>query len=127
MLKNHFIYEDYFCFNNSALYIPSKNAELNTKFFWEFGIYNIKRFLAYILEKNSPPLGLRMSRQVLEIKEYLFTNAQISENRIKEAYRLLEDSNRLLLFIKKYEKQIKENANFTYEIEESVLESILPT
>ena len=118
MLKNHFIYEDYFCFNNSALYIPSKNAEQNTKFFWEFGIYNIKKLLAYILEKNSPPLSLKMSRQVLEIREYLSTNAQNSENRIKEAYRLLEGSNKLLQLIKKYEKQIKEYANFTYEIEE---------
>lgn len=33
VLKNKFIYQDYFCFNNSALYVPSKKAAPNSKFF----------------------------------------------------------------------------------------------
>ena len=118
VLKNHFIYEDYFCFNNSALYIPSRNADIISKFFWKLGMSNEKRFLDTILEKNLLPLSLRMSIQVLEIREILFINAQNSEIIIKEAYRLLEESHNLLQVIKKYEKQKKETANFTYEIEE---------
>ena len=32
VLKGKLVYQDYFCFNNSALYVPSKNAGQNTKF-----------------------------------------------------------------------------------------------
>ena len=96
VLKNKFIYQDYFCFNNSALYVPSKKAGQNSKFFWKLGISNVKRFFDIILEKNLLPLSLTMSKQVMENREWLFANVQSSKDRINEAFRLLENSNKLL-------------------------------
>ena len=42
-LKDKLHYEEYFCFNNSALYIPAEgsNSNNNTKFFWKLGIENV--------------------------------------------------------------------------------------
>ena len=51
-LKDKFIYKDYFCFNNSALYVPSKNATPISKFFWKLGNSNVKRFFDVILKKK---------------------------------------------------------------------------
>lgn len=118
VLKNKFIYQDYFCFNNSALYVPSKKAEPNSKFFWKLGISNVKRFFDIILEKNLLPLSLTMSKQVMENREWLFANVQSSKDRINEAFKLLENSNKLLQAIKQNEKQLNENGKFTYECEE---------
>lgn len=118
VLKNKFIYQDYFCFNNSALYVPSKKAAPNSKFFWKLGISNVKRFFDIILEKNLLPLSLTMSKQVMENREWLFANVQSSKDRINQAFRLLENSNKLLEAIKQNEKQLNENGKFTYECEE---------
>ena len=38
-LKGKFQYQDYFCFNNSALYVTSSNAGPNTKIFWRLCKY----------------------------------------------------------------------------------------
>jgi GTPase SAR1 family protein/uncharacterized protein YnzC (UPF0291/DUF896 family) len=118
VLKNKFIYQDYFCFNNSALYVPSKKAQPNSKFFWKLGISNVKRFFDIILEKNLLPLSLTMSKQVMEYREWLFANVHSSKDRINQAFKLLENSNKLLEAIKQNEKQLNENGKFTYECEE---------
>lgn len=118
VLKNKFIYQDYFCFNNSALYVPSKKAVQNSKFFWKLGISNVKRFFDIILEKNLLPLSLTMSKQVMENRKWLFVNVQSSKDRINDAFKLLENSNKLLQAIKQNEKQLNENGKFTYECEE---------
>ena len=118
VLKNKFIYQDYFCFNNSALYVPSKKAAPNSKFFWKLGISNVRRFFDIILEKNLLPLSLTMSKQVMENREWLFANVQSSKDRINQAFKLLENSNKLLEAIKQNEKQLNENGKFTYECEE---------
>jgi hypothetical protein len=60
-LKGKFQYQDYFCFNNSALYVPSSNAGPNTKIFWRLCISSVKKFFDVILEKNLPPLSLTLT------------------------------------------------------------------
>ena len=118
VLKGKLVYQDYFCFNNSALYIPSKNAGQKTKFFWKLGISNVKRFFDVILQKNLLPLSLNLSKQVMENREWLYANVQSSKERINQAFRLLEKSNNLLQAIKQNEKQLNENGKFTYECDE---------
>ena len=60
-LEEKFPYENYFCFNNSALYVPSSNAGPNTKTFWRLCISSVKKFFDVILEKNLPPLSLKIN------------------------------------------------------------------
>jgi len=127
-LKDKFVYQDYFCFNNSALYVPSKNAGPNTKTFWKLCISSVKKFFDVILEKNLPPLSLTLSKQVMEYREWLFASVQSSKDRINEGFRLLEKSNNLLEAIKKNKKKLDENGTFTYEdYEERTKEIPLPT
>jgi len=126
-LKDKFVYQDYFCFNNSALYVPSKNAGPNTKTFWKLCISSVKKFFDVILEKNLPPLSLTLSKQVMEYREWLFASVQSSKDRINEGFRLLEKSNNLLEAIKKNKKKLDENGTFTYEdYEERTKEIPLP-
>lgn len=61
-LKDKFIYQDYFCFNNSALYVPSMNAGPNKKTFWRLCISRVKKFFDVILEKNLSPLSLTLTK-----------------------------------------------------------------
>ena len=118
VLKGKLIYQDFFCFNNSALYVPAKHAGQNSKFFWKLGISNVRRFFDVILTKNLLPLSLKMSKQVMEHREWLFASVQSSKDRINEGFKLLEKSNKLLQEIKKNEKQLNENGSFTYECDE---------
>ncbi len=50
-LEGKIHYEEYFCFNNSALYTPPDLGNSNTKFFWKLGMDNVKRFFDIILKK----------------------------------------------------------------------------
>ena len=78
-VKKHLHYEQYFCFNNSALYTPSeiaKNNKTNTKFFWKLGIENVKKFFDIILKNDLPPLSLKLSKQVIVKRNWLFDSVK---------------------------------------------------
>ena len=118
-LKGKLHYEDYFCFNNSALYIPSERTNSknnNTKFFWKLGMDNVKRFLNEILKRNVPPLSLRLSKEVMSKRNWLYENVKSSQKRVNEGFRMLDRSKELLDAIKKNKKLIDENGSFTHKV-----------
>lgn len=117
VLEDVIYFNDYFCFNNSALYIPSDKGTSNTKYFWKLGMSSIKRFFDTILEKNLLPLSLSMSKEVMIKRNWLFTSVQSSRKRINETFDLLEESNNLLQSIKKNQKLLDENGSFEQERE----------
>ena len=112
VLKDVIYFSDYFCFNNSALYIPSDKGKTNTKFFWKLGMSSVKRFFDKILEKNLLPLSLTLSKEVMIKRNWLFDSVKSSRKRIKETFDLLEESNDLLQSIKKNQKLLDENGSF---------------
>ena len=66
VIENQLHYEQYFCFNNSALYTPSESGQnSNTKFFWDLGMQNVKRFFDIILKNDLHPLSLTLTKQVM--------------------------------------------------------------
>ena len=65
VLKDVIYFKEYFCFNNSALYIPSDKGNANTKFFWKLGMSSVKLFFDSILSNNWLPLSLTMSKEVM--------------------------------------------------------------
>ena len=118
-LKGKLHYEDYFSFNNSALYIPSDSSNSknnNTKFFWKLGMENVKRFLNEILKKDLPPLSLRLSKQVMSKRNWLYENVKSSQKRVNEGFKMLDKSKELLDAIKKNKKLIDENGSFTHKV-----------
>ena len=78
-LEGKIHYEEYFCFNNSALYTPPDLVNTNTKFFWKLGMENVKRFFDIILKKNLPPLSLKLSKEVMFKRNWLFENVKSSQ------------------------------------------------
>lgn len=64
-LKDKFVYQDYFCFNNAALCIPSKIAGPNTKAFWKLCIWvqKIFRYINYS-EKIKKPKEFKSQKKV---------------------------------------------------------------
>jgi hypothetical protein len=121
-LKDKFHYEEYFCFNNSALYIPAEgsNSNNNTKFFWKLGIENVKKFLKEIQNKNLPPLSLRLSKQVMSKRNWLYENVKSSQKRVDQGFKMLDYSKELLDAIKKNKKLIDENGSFTHKVKKKI-------
>ena len=111
-LEGKIHYEEYFCFNNSALYTPTDFANSNTKFFWKLGMDNVKRFFDIILKKNLPPLSLKLSKEVMFKRSWLFENVKSSQKIINEGFKMLDDSRELLEKIKKNKALIDQNGSF---------------
>ena len=111
-LEGKFPYENYFCFNNSALYVPPEIANSNTKFFWKLGIDNVKKFFDMILKNDYPPLSLKLTKQVLSKRNLLFDSAKNLQKRVNEGFKMLDESRVLLENIKKNKDLIEENRFF---------------
>ena len=113
-IENQLHYEQYFCFNNSALYTPSESSQnSNTKFFWDLGMQNVKRFFDIILKNDLPPLSLTLTKQVMSKRNWLFINIQNSQKRVNDGFKMLDDSRELLEKIKKNKELIDKNGKFT--------------
>ena len=114
-LKNKFVYQDYFVFNNYGLYSSSKNAGINSKFFWKMGNNSIRRFFDIILDKDLPPLSLTLSKPKIDYREWLFAAIDSSKRSINKGFELFEKLITLLHIIKKNEKHLNEKGSFIYE------------
>ena len=113
-IENQLHYEQYFCFNNSALYTPSESGQnSNTKFFWDLGMQNVKRFFDIILKNDLPPLSLTLTKQVMSKRNWLFINVQNSQKRVNDGFKMLDDSRELLEKIKKNKELIDKIGKFT--------------
>ena len=111
-LEGKLHYEQYFCFNNSALYTPPELTTSQTKFFWKLGMDNVKKFFDIILEKNYPPLSLKLTKQVMSKRGWLFENVKNSQKRVNDGFRMLDQSRELLEKIKKNKALIDQNGEF---------------
>ena len=116
-IENQLHYEQYFCFNNSALYTPSESSQnSNTKFFGDLGMQNVKRFFDIILKNDLPPLSLTLTKQVMSKRNWLFINIQNSQKRVNDCFKMLDDSRELLEKIKKNKELIDKNGKFTTKL-----------
>ena len=114
-LEGKFPYENYFCFNNSALYVPPELANSNTKFFWKLGMDNVKKFFDMILKNDYPPLSLKLTKQVLSKRNLLFDSAKNLQKRVNQGFKMLDESRELLEKIKKNKDLIEQNRSFKFK------------
>ena len=119
-LEGEFPYENYFCFNNSALYEPPELANSNTKFFWKLGMDNVKKFFDMILKNDYPPLSLKLTKQVLSKRNLLFDSAKNLQKRVNQGFKMLDESRELLEKIKKNKTLIEQNRSFKFKIKVNV-------
>ena len=120
VLKDVIYFNEYFCFNNSGLYIPSDKGNATLKFYWKLAMLSVKLFFDSILAKDLLPLSLTMSKEVMTKRNWLFKSVQSSRERINATFDLLEESNDLLQLIKKNQKLLDENGEFEQYIEKTV-------
>ena len=110
-----FHFEKYFTFNNSALYSPSHNADVTTKFFWKMAMESVKHFLTYIIERDSPPLSLNLSKQNLEQRNYLLESINSSQIAMRESFEELENAKINYENIRLNKKKIEDNGSYTQQ------------
>ena len=112
VLEDKFLYEKYFCFNNSALYSQQNTNNANIKYFWKLGMDNLKNFLDLIITNNLPPVSLDLTKRVISIRISLFENVKDFQKRVNEGIKISEKYKELIETKKRYQKIIDENANF---------------
>ena len=86
----HFIYQEYFQFNNSCLYNYEDYRFI--QLFWNLGNESIQKLFNIIKKKKLPPLSLNLSIQVIEKREKILSieqnlkdkTNQINKNNILE-------------------------------------------
>ena len=100
VLKDVIYFDDYFYFNNSALYVPSEKGSANSKFILKLRISSVKSFSINISQKFAS-LSLTMSKEVMIKRNWLFISVQSSRQRINDTFDLLEELIELLELIKK--------------------------
>ena len=85
-VKDKFPFQEFFCFNNSALYVPSNLTSNNqiSQQLWKLGVKSIVDFLKFVTRKNQPPLSLNQSKKVLEYREWLSASILASQSTIKQ-------------------------------------------
>ena len=108
-------FEKYFTFNNSALYTPSYNADVSTKFFWKMAMESVKYFLTYIIERNCPPLSMKLLKQNLEERNYLLESINSSQIEMRESFEELENAKINYENIIQNKKKIQENGSYTQQ------------
>ena len=116
-------FEKYFTFNNSALYTPSHNADVTTKFFWKMAMESVKHFITYIIERNSLPLSMKLSKQNLEQRYYLLESINSSQIAMRESFGELENAKINYENIIQNKKKIQENGSYTQQESKTKLTS----
>ena len=111
-IEGKFPYENYFCFNNSALYVSPELANNYTKCFWKLGMDNVKKFFDIILKNDYPPLSLKLTKQVLSKRICLFDCLKNCRIRVNQNLRMIDESKELLDKIKKNKTLINQNRSF---------------
>jgi len=118
-LEGQLHWQQYFTFNNSALYMPSKNGTAGTKMYWKMCMESINNFLQFVLEENDKPdvkpLSLGSTREVMAQREFMHTRINSAQDRIKVVWMQLDDFKNLVKRIMKDKDQINKNGSYTYE------------
>lgn len=83
-------YEEYFCFNNSVLYLAPEYATINTKYYRKSEMENVKRFLDWIIKKDLPPLSLKLTKQVKHKIDWLYANEKVIQSEIQNIWDKLD-------------------------------------
>ncbi|XP_069103053.1 uncharacterized protein [Argopecten irradians] len=111
-IKMHFI------FNNSALFEPNTDAKCNRfgKMFWEMGFLSYRGFFKFL--PNMKTQSLQLTAEVLNKREQLNTTVTGLLPQIDMGLCELATMRTERELIEKFDREIKDNQNFTYEVDE---------
>jgi len=114
VLRSNMDWQDYFKFNNSALYADPGRGDPTTKFFWDLGMDSVERFLTFVVETSRFPMSLTLAKEVLQTRERMQTQAESSMKRIQYGINQLEYLHDLIEDMKQHEGDINSNKDYKF-------------
>ncbi|KAK3698427.1 hypothetical protein QZH41_001191 [Actinostola sp. cb2023] len=114
-----FEYQHVFKFNNSALY-PADDDDDDDQFnamFWKMGEKSVENFLEVF--KETERVSLKLTKEVLEEREQLECLVQGVQVQIRAGLCKVDELDQEKRVLKRHEKDMETNRDFTYEIEET--------
>ncbi|VDI74161.1 Hypothetical predicted protein [Mytilus galloprovincialis] len=118
-------YETYFPVNNSAIFSSNSDqnpTSISTKFFWTLAMESYDNFFKHIHRLH--PKSLSLTTEVLclrQAKENTIYNLQIELDR---GFIKLDSIHEEVQIFKQHTREIKDNKDFKYEVEESKFEKV---
>lgn len=115
-------FELYFSFNNSSLYSDSREKHSMYHIFWEMGRNSCSSFFERLVCLKTT--SLRLTSDVLIQSWKLENSLSHLQEKIDIALSLIHVFEQELAIFTKYNKEMKHNENFKYEVEEQIMERI---
>ena len=109
-------YQDYFKFNNSALFAKNTNARKGNfdKSFWEMGCESFENFFEKFVTSES--VSLQLTNEVLKEREHLEALIEGLNPKIKQGLGSIETMRQEKLFLQQHEAQIEQNKEFQFYV-----------
>ena len=113
----------YLTFNNSAIF-SSVQAKF-TKYFWELGMENYKKFLRKLLMLNEK--SLKLSREVLNVRKQLHTTILGLRPQLDKSLQLMESIRKEINIIETNKDKINQCKDFNYKFKKpEIVQKNLP-
>ena len=110
--------EQFFKFNNSALFAENNTAELAElnfdEMFWKMGLVSFKKF--FVEFPKSESVSLRLTKEVLKEREQLHMSLEGLNDQITLGLDKIEEMRQEEIVLKEHEKEIKTNKKFTFKV-----------
>jgi len=124
VLQGKLHWQEYFTFNNSAIYTPSgtpHSKKNNTKFYWDMAMNSVTEFLKFAQDQNLPPLSLNNAREVIETRKALYMTIKFAQDKINLGLEKLECLSRVMKDIGENKDNINKLGKYEMMIPETYL------
>lgn len=110
-------YNSSYVFNNSGLFASNEESKSSlSPMFWDMGNKSFKRFFDCL--EQMPTKSLQQTQQVLRERERLEVTIQNLQPQVDAGLNKVHQLKQEIGILKKHEKDIKDNKDFEYEVDE---------
>ena len=111
-------FSSWYAFNNSALFATNGDSQSSlSSMFWDMGIQSFKQFFDNL--EKMPTKSLQQTKQVLTERERLEVTIQKLQPQVDAGLNKVSELKKEMKILQEHEKDILDNQNFEYEVEET--------
>ena len=111
-------FNSWYVFNNSGLFASNEESKASlAPMFWDMGIQSFKQFFDCL--NGMPTKSLQQTQRVLQERERLEITIQKLQPEVDAGLHKLHQLKQEIAILQKHENEIKDNKDFTYEVEET--------
>ena len=111
-------FSSWYAFNNSALFASNDDSQSSlSPMFWDMGIKSFKKFFDNL--ETLPTKSLQQTKQVLSERERLEVTIQKLQPQVDAGLNKVNELKKETKILKEHEKDIIDNQNFEYEVDET--------